>query len=477
MLAGPRRSLASNAGATRMTRDPGSFRDPTGFVFTHDGRLYRQINAGYEHAFVTLHESGLYDELAREGLLVPHEEVPLRLADAPPAHAVIAPERIAFISYPYEWCFGQLKAAALLTLDIQRRAVARGLVLRDASAYNVQFRGARPIFIDTLSVGLLTPGEPWVAYRQFCQHFLAPLALVAGVDPSLGQLSRVHLDGVPLDLARRLLPARWRLRPGLLMHLDMHSRSAARGQAQHDGRAPTRDASMGTTALLGLVDSLRRTVEGLRWNPPDTLWSTYRMNTNYTEAGAAHKQRIVAEALEQLSRTAQCFRDSVAWDLGANDGVYSRIAAEAGARVIAFDLDPAVVEHHYRACVADDSRPILPLVQDLTNPSPSLGWHHGERRALLDRGPADVALALALLHHLVIGGGVPLAEVARFFHAACRHLIIEFVPKTDSQVRRMLALREDTFPDYTPEGFAAAFAPYFVTSQRRDNDSDRTYPR
>lgn len=466
-----------------MTREPGSFRDPAGFVFTHDDRLYRQINAGYEAAFVRLHDSGLYDELTREGWLVPHDEVPLRLAGAPPAHAVIAPQPIPFISYPYEWCFGQLKAAALVTLDIQARAVARGLVLRDASAYNVQFIGARPIFIDTLSFGTLVAGEPWVAYRQFCQHFLAPLALIAGVDPALGQWSRVHLDGVPLDLARRLLPATMRLRPGLLMHLEMHARTAASperasasrrtsGHDRHGGQPARPSAGMGTTALLGLIDSLRRTVDKLSWDPPETLWSTYRTHTNYTAAGAADKHRIVAAAIDRLCRPLTA---PMVWDLGANDGVYSRLAADAGARVIAFDLDPAVVEHHARACAQDPSRPILPLVQDLINPSPALGWRHGERRSLLDRGPADVALALALVHHLVIGGGVPLAEVARFFHAACRRLVIEFVPKSDSQVQRMLALREDTFADYTPDGFAAAFAPYFDTlSTTRIADSERT---
>ena len=456
------------------SRDPGSFRDPSGFVFSHNGRLYRQVNAGYEHAYVKLRESGLFDELTRDWLLVASDEVPLRLENAPPAYAVVAPEPIPFISYPFEWCFSQLKAAALLTLEIQRRALERGLVLRDASAYNVQFVGARPVFIDTLSFGLLSPDEPWVAYRQFCQHFLAPLALVAYVDPSLGQLSRVHLDGVPLDLARRLLPARLRFRPGIMIHITMHARSAAAATVDQQRAMPAaeRTGRMGKTALLALTDSLRRTVEGLQWDPPATLWSTYRDHANYSAGGNDHKRQVVTEALTQICAGRS---NVMVWDLGANDGVYSRIAAGLGARVISFDLDPVVAEHQMRACLKDASPAILPLVQDLTNPTPALGWRHAERRSLLDRGPADVALALALVHHLVISGGVPLAEVVRFFHAACHHLVIEFVPKSDSQVARMLSLREDTFPDYSQEGFERAFQPAFqMVSSTRLADSERT---
>jgi hypothetical protein len=454
------------------TRDQGSFRDPSGFVFVRDGRIYRQINQGYEQPYVLLRSSGLFDELTAERLLVPSDEVDLRLEHAPAAFAVLAPEPIPFISYPFEWCFSQLKAAALLTLDLQRRAIERGLVLRDASAYNVQFVGARPIFIDTLSFGVLAPGEPWVAYRQFCQHFLAPLALVAGVDPALGQLSRTHLDGVPLDLASRLLPARLRWRPGVLMHLGMHARAAASGRDQHRGAVTRSPGKVGRAALLGLVDSLRRTVQSQRWEPPDTLWSTYRDHTNYSPQGDAHKRRLVSEAVQQICGT---LRQPTVWDIGANDGVYSRLAADAGARVISLDLDPAIVEHHARQCAADASSTILPLVQDLTNPTPAFGWRHTERRSLLERGPSDLALALALVHHLVIGGGVPLDEVAAFFHAACRHLIIEFVPKSDSQVARMLALREDTFADYSQGGFEQAFDRRFErVSTARIDDSERT---
>ena len=409
-------------------------------------------------------KSGLYDELVADHLLIPHVEVDLRLPDAPVAAAVLRPEQIPFISYPYEWCFGQLKAAALLTLELQRRALKRELVLRDATPYNVQFLGSRAVFIDTLSFGPYTEGSPWIPYRQFCEQFLAPLALIALAHPSLGQLSRAHLDGIPLDVAATLLPLSSRLRPGLLTHIHLHSRSLATGPRQHtESPQTTPRGRMSRTGMLGLIDSLTRTITSLSWEPPQTLWSTYTDHSNYTGAAQEHKHKAIADWLRVIQS-----RDNprTIWDVGANTGSYSRLAeSETTAHIVALDLDHAAVEQHFRSCVDRGDQRILPIIQDLKNPSAALGWHHAERRSLVERGPADVALALALVHHLALGGNVPLPEIARFFQQICSSLIIEFVPKEDSQVQRMLALREDVFPNYTQEGFEEAFRVGFEIEQ------------
>ena len=448
------------------SRESGSFRDPSGFVFAHDGVVYRQVNAAYGALYRQLIESGLYGELADAGLIVRHEEVDLRLPEAPGAFAVLRPRQIPFISYPYEWCFTQLKGAALLTLDLQRRAIERGMVLRDASAYNVQFVAGRPVFIDTLSFGPYVEGEPWVAYRQFCQHFLAPLALMAHVDATLVMLLRSHIDGIPLATAARLLPFSTRLRPGLLTHLHLHARSQVSGPAQHSGSAPQSGSRrMGKTAMLGIVDSLTRTIVQLTWTPPQTLWSTYAGHSNYTAAAQENKQRLVGEWLDRILSPA---KTGTIWDLGANVGTYSRIAADRAGLVVSFDLDHVAVEQHVRACQSRNETGILPLVQDLANPSPAIGWHHAERRSLVQRGPADAALALALVHHLAIGSNVPLDAIAAFFSEICRALIVEFVPREDSQVQRMLALREDVFAGYSRSTFEAAFRPYFEVLESTD---------
>jgi hypothetical protein len=433
-----------------------SFRDPAGFVFRRDGVLYRAIRRpGLPH-FERLLASGLYDELVEARLLVPHEEAPASTAGPDDVERVIRPEEVPFVSYPYEWSFSQLQDAALATLEIQKRALRRGLTLVDASAYNIQFLRGAPVLIDTLSLRQAADGEPWTAYRQYCQHFLAPLALMALRDVRLGQLLRIHIDGVPLDLASALLPLASRRRASLLLHLHLHARS----QKRYEGRqldGPRRKVAL--QALLGLVDSLETGTRKLRWRPAGTEWADYYEDTNYTADGLAEKERAVASFVAEA-------RPRTVWDLGANVGAFSRAAASAGAMVVSFDLDPACVERNYLRVRADKETRLLPLLMDLANPSPASGWANEERMSLLERGPADAVLALALIHHLAIGNNVPLDRAARFFARAGRSLLIEFVPKSDSQVKRLLVTREDVFDGYTQAGFERAFGTYFEIRRR-----------
>ncbi len=450
--------------------DPGSFRDPSGFVFTRGDTLYRQVQNGYRREYDALMGSGLYQSLVDGGLLIPHtEEQDAGAAASGGAYRVLRPERVPFVSYPYEWSFSQLKDAALATLSIQREALAAGLSLKDASAYNIQFRAGRPVFIDTLSFEAYVEGRPWVAYRQFCQHFVAPLALMAHTDIRLGSLLRTYIDGVPLDLASGLLPLRTRLSPGLLMHVHLHG-AAQKRCADRAAGTPKGGGGMGRTALLGLLDSLQTVVARQTWKPAGTEWADYYAHTNYSDQAMDGKRRIVGEMLAAIAPT-----PGVAWDLGANTGAFSRLAAERGIQTIAWDIDPAAVETNYLACKQAGETRILPLLQDLTSPSPDLGWDLAERSSLRRRGPADLALALALVHHLAIANNVPLPRVADFLHSACRWLIVEFVPKSDSQVQRLLAAREDIFDGYTQQGFESAFSRRFdIVRSAAVPESERT---
>ncbi len=440
---------------------PASFRDPSGFLFRHQGRLLRQVNSSYAADLELLKSSGLYAELVAADLLIPHEEVDLALAPTPGAVAVLAPELVPFVSYPYEWCFSQLSDAALATLRIQRLALKHGMTLKDATAYNIQFHRGRPLLIDSLSFTAYRQDEPWVAYRQFCQHFLAPLALMAYRDVRLGSLLRTNLDGVPLDLAAKLLPWHTRFRPGLSMHVHLHARSQqkhadSRGQANSDKAKATK---VGRQALDGIIDSLRGTVRQLHWRPGGTEWGDYYQDTNYSDDALAAKRELVARLLDRTD-------SRVVWDLGANNGYFSRVASERGLLTIASDIDPTAVEKNWLACRRGAEPHLLPLVMDLTNPSPAQGWDHRERDSLLDRGPADTVIALALIHHLAISNNVPLPQLADFFARAGRHLILEFVPKNDSQAQRLLASREDIFPDYDLAGLEAAFAARFAVMEK-----------
>jgi ribosomal protein L11 methylase PrmA len=436
-------------------RHPSSFRDPSGFLFRRDGVLLRQVNRAYAPHWNRLFESGLYAELVQRGWLIHHEELDASAGEDGDAYRVLRPEPVPFISYPYEWSFSQHRDAALLTLDIQRLAFEHGMVLKDASAYNIQFLGARPVLIDTLSFESYEEGSPWVAYRQFCQHFLAPLALASYRDVRLSSLLRSHIDGIPLDLACALLPGRARLRFPLLTHLYLHAGSQRRKAHSRQGRTAYKISRL---AFAGLIESLRKGVARLRWTPPRTEWGDYYDATNYSEASHAHKAELVTGCLGEISPAS-------VWDLGANDGRFSRLAAGRGIPTVAFDIDPVAVEKNYLEARAQKDPLLLPLRLDLTNPSPALGWAHEERASLAERGPAGAVLALALVHHLAIGNNVPLDRVADFLARLTDHLVIEWVPKEDSQVQRLLASREDVFPGYTEDRFVQAFSRHYTVAR------------
>lgn len=428
----------------------GSFRDPCGFVFRDGEVIYRQVNDTYREHYERLMQSGLYEKLVDDGLLVRHDDLGSERVLTPEGFTVLRPERIPFISYPYEWSFSELRDAALLTLDVQKQAFEFGMTLKDASAFNVQFVGSRPVFIDTLSFEKYAPGQVWIPYRQFCQHFLAPLALMTFRDPRLGQMLRLHMDGIPLDLASSLLPVRTRFVPGLFMHLHLH----AGAQRRWGGGTRKPTGSMGKTAFRGLIDSLHGAIRGLRWKPGGTEWADYYDGTNYSREAFEEKQAIVGEFLANAKPT-------TVWDLGSNTGLFSRIAARGGALVASFDVDPSCVENNYLQCRRDGETRILPLLLDLTNPSPSLGWALAERESIRERAPVDLVMALALIHHLAISNNVPLPDVARTLSGLGRYLIIEFVAKDDSQVRRLLSTRADIFPHYHRDGFEGAFRSYY----------------
>jgi ribosomal protein L11 methylase PrmA len=451
-----------------VVRDPGSFRDPGGFVYRRDGVLLRQVGESLADDWEAFVASGLAARLVEQGRLIPWEPAPSDAAATADARIVLRPEPLEFISYPYEWTFGQLRDAALLTLDIQLEAMTAGWTLRDASAYNVQFRRGRPVLIDLLSLEPLQDGAPWVAYRQFCEHFLAPLALMARRDIRLSHLLRADPDGIPLDLAKALLPWRTRLDFGLLSHLYLHAAAQSRHQGNEDEGAAARGARISATRLRALGDNLRRTVSGLRWTPAGTEWADYADNTSYSGRATAAKERLVAEYV------AAAGGDTV-WDLGANTGRYSRIAADAGRRVLAFDIDPAAAERNYRTLAAEGRLDILPLVMDLANPSPGIGWAGRERRALLDRASADVTLSLALVHHLAISRNVPLEMFIDLLADLAPTAIVEFVPKEDPMVRRLLAARRDVFPRYTLDGFRdAARTRFAIEAETPIEESGRT---
>lgn len=431
---------------------PSSFRDPSGFVFIYRNQVYRQINKIFKHHYEHLMSSGLYAELTEKGLLIEHKEVKSIKSFKDECYKVIQPEKIEFISYPYEWCFTQFKDAALLTLKIQKIALKYGMILKDASAYNVQFRDGKPIWIDTLSFEKYKEGSPWIAYRQFCQHFFAPLVLMYYTDVRLSQLLKIYIDGVPLDLATRLLPYHSWLRLAVLFHIHLHSRGEKYLATKEIKKAYIKKISY--NEIMGIIENLESYIKRLNWRIRKSVWSDYYKETNYTSIALEHKKNIVSNFLKKT-------KPHIVWDLGANIGIFSRIASNMGIKTIAFDMDPVAVERNYIECKKIAETNILPLLLDLTNPSPAIGWENRERLSLIQRAPADTVMALALIHHLAISNNLPFDKIAQFFSRICEYLIIEFVPKNDSQVKCLLSAREDIFKNYRKEVFEQVFKKYF----------------
>jgi ribosomal protein L11 methylase PrmA len=441
-----------------------SFRDPSGFLFYHDGLIYRQINNCYKENYDNLISSGLYETLVDANLLIHHGEVDLNSPLPEKSYKIIQPEQIPDISYPYEWCFSQLKHAALTTLEIQKKAIDFGLSLKDSSAYNIQFKKCKPVLIDTLSFEKYREGQPWVAYRQFCQHFLAPLFLMSYKDLRFNQLFRIYIDGIPLDLASSILPFYSYFRLSSLFHIHLHAKSQ---KYFADKILKKRNRRMNRIAFLGLIDNLESAVKKLKLRNYGTEWANYYENINYVSDAFVHKKKIVSELIEKE-------KPKIIWDIGANAGVFSRIAGNKGVKVISFDIDPIAVEKNYLECIKKDETNILPLLIDIINPSPGIGWENRERMSLIERGPTDTVFALALIHHLAISNNLPLYKIASFFYSICNTLIIEFVPKTDTQVQILLSTRQDIFSEYNQHLFEHEFSRYFtIQFSTRINNSDR----
>jgi hypothetical protein len=439
--------------------DAASFRDPEGRVFAHAGGIFRTLSPAALRRMQRLEADGILDGLTREGLIVDSRLVRAaeagldvgRVGDTVMRHA-----RVPFLTYPYEWSFGMLREAALLTLDVAARCLEHGYMLKDATAYNVAWIGGRMRFLDVLSIDHERPGRPWQAYGQFCREFLFPLMLTAYKGIEFQAWLRGSLAGLgPREFAR-LLGARDLFRRGVLRHVMLQAmldRDFADRHVRLDeavGRAPLPKGAVGRT-----IAGLRRVVASLAYRPRGATWSDYAGSAPYDPSQARRKQEFVRQGLARL-------RPASVADLGANVGEYSRIAAESADLVVAADLDPSCVDRLYASVAADRSlSKVVPMVQDFTNPSPGVGWNLGERKGFFDRLRADFFLALALVHHLCVGANVPVAWFAAFLRRVAPAGVVEWVDKSDPMVARMLANRADVFPDYAREAFEAELGRHF----------------
>jgi ribosomal protein L11 methylase PrmA len=429
--------------------DAGSYRDPSGRVFVLGDRVLRTVMPRAAADFEFVRSTGVLDGLIAEGSAIAEQRVEPRglPRDFDDARYVLQHPMLPFVSYPYEWCFTALKRAALLHLDIQMRCLEQGVALSDASAYNIQFLGPKPIFIDSLSFRRYRKDEFWTGHKQFCEQFLNPLLLRALLGVPHNAWYRGGLEGIPTAELNRLLPLRRKLAWNVLTNVVMPASLQRAALDGADPKMPT-GARFPRTAMRRMLERLRKWISALQ--PADrgnTVWGDYAHQTSYAADETARKRALIVEFAASV-------RPSMIWDIGCNTGDYAKAALDSGAAyAVGFDFDQRALDAAF-ARAENERLNFLPLFLDLANPTPRQGWGERERRGLTDRASADAILALALMHHLAIGRNIPLKQVVGWLVGLAPNGIIEFVPKSDPMVQRLLRLREDIFDDYSEDAFA-----------------------
>ncbi|HEY7492668.1 MAG TPA: class I SAM-dependent methyltransferase [Candidatus Tectomicrobia bacterium] len=431
--------------------DSGSFRDPAGRIYHRDGRVFRTVTQVGAPDFEFVRSTGLVEQLSSNGSVIPAVLVDRAVLgpEATDAVYVLEHPRLPFISYPYEWCFAALKAAALAHLEIQIKSLECGVTLSDASAYNIQLVGTKPIFIDYLSFRKYRPGEFWIGHRQFCMQFLNPLLLRAIIGIPHNNWYRSSPEGINSEDLNRLLPFSSKLSRNILTHVALlaYLQKVAPKRVAAILDNPLQDTNFPLKRFLRMLKNLSRWIETLK--PADTgksVWRDYSSENSYVPEEAQRKADFVSSFVSTT-------KPKLLWDLGCNTGDYSAVALQAGVEtVIGFDIDHQALDRAFTRA-RESGLAFLPLYSDSTNPTPSQGWAQAERKGLQERAPADGLLALALVHHLAVTNNIPLGHIVSWLTALAPCGVIEFVPKSDPMFQRLIRLREDIFSDYTEEKF------------------------
>ncbi|MCH7971968.1 MAG: class I SAM-dependent methyltransferase [Chloroflexi bacterium] len=443
-----------------LARTASSLRDPWGFMVEDDrGTLLRQINPPLANSSRKFFDSKLYSSMVAQHQLVEHKYRSSEFADETTS-AVFEPRRLPVVTYPYEWPFSLLKKAALLTLDIQISAVDAGFTLRDGTAFNVLFEGLQPIFIDFGSFDVRTDDKPWVGYKQFCEHFLAPLSLAARYRLPVQQFNSGNMDGFPLGVASSIMPMRSWLNWGLLWHLHLHAKSIRRNSKRKRLDSETKSVSM--RGLKGVLTSLRNTVRSLDYPIEKSDWATYYRDNSYSDRTMSHKEELIDQWLASGPKS------DLIVDLGGNAGRFSEIASRYANNVVLVDSDHDSVELAAREFDKRGLANIYTVVLDLTDSSNGRGWEGHERSTFYSRIKPQKSLALALIHHLVIGAGIPMERVASHFREITPSLLIEFVPPGDPMVDLLIANKSGQHHEYSVTKFEQAFAEHYSLNKKQD---------
>lgn len=438
-------------------RHQASFRDPSGFIFNDGETLRRSILPVYFKQYNALKDKGVFESLIKNKLLIAHTETSVGKDQI-----VITPEPIPFITNPFEWSFDQYKHAALLTLKIQKYALSKGFILKDASAYNVTFHKGRPIFIDTLSFDFYEENTPWRAYKQFITHFFGPLVLASYHGTESLKMMQTHIDGIPVKLIASLLPAKTKLSSTLYTNIHL----AAKMESKHseDYKAETKITKLSLKQQNNILDNLYDYIKNLKLKEASE-WGDYYTKTNYNDDAFNAKKELIATWVKAINPQKLI-------DVGGNDGTFARTVLKEVPDVIVTDIDSNAVAQNYQQVFDNKETNMLPFVCDVLQPAPGIGFNNTERESLIERLKTyapEVTMALALIHHITLSGNVPFDKSASFFASFSENLIIEFPMREDTWVESLLVRKREFinhFDFYNLADFETAYKTYFSLEKK-----------
>lgn len=421
----------------------GSFRDPKGQVAKGAaGGVFRCITEAGSEDFAEVEASGLFAHLIEQNKLVAHQRMPLSEdADSSSNKILLKHLEIPVISYPYEWCFQQMKDAALLQLDLYLESLEFGQTLSDATAYNLQFVRSKPIFIDTLSFVPYSPGQFWAGQEQFTEQFLNPLLLTANSGLPFNDTYRGSMTGVSSDVISAVTPFHQKISWRYFNYIHLPRRSKRRLLTTGASDIQKVTGSLPKEGFQFILKHLQNWVLSLSAPNQPSNWVNYTQTRSYEDQSVSQKIQFVAHCVAQA-------RPQQLLDVGCNTGEFSLLALDAGAaHVVGLETDHQALSAAYAQAVEKRAN-FLPIYQNITNPSPSQGWANEERDNIAQRVSADFVLALAILHHIVISGNVPLRRAIAYLTELAPRGVIEWVPKSDPMVQTLLRNRKDIFESY-----------------------------
>ncbi|WP_299118706.1 class I SAM-dependent methyltransferase [uncultured Winogradskyella sp.] len=441
-----------------------SFRDPSGYIFVDNGEIKRTINPIYFNQYNALTKSGFYNNLFKNDLLIPHEEV-----SNSEQEIILKAEKIPFVTYPYEWSFNMYKEAALLTLKLQKYSLEKGFSLKDATAFNVTFHKGKAIFIDTLSFDFYLENSPWRAYKQFITHFFGPLLLAHYHGAQSLKLLSNFIDGIPVKMIRSMLPFKTKLSP--ILYSNIHLLAKLEDKHNEDYKGEAKEASLSKKGQLNIIQSLYDYIKKLELKE-HSEWGNYYDKTNYTDDAFIKKSEIINTWINTIQPERLI-------DIGGNDGTFVRKLNSAVKTALVCDIDNNAVDFNHKTMKLNKEQNMLPFVLDVLNPSAAIGLNNKERDSFLDRIEAfapEATLALAVIHHMSLSGNVPFSESAKFFSSFSKHLIIEFPKREDSWVQRLLNNKadfKDHFGFYNLDNFISAYSNEFEILEQKEIEGSK----